>query len=223
MHPRSSFVKNEYSVYDGSMPKVTDAHRESRREQILLAAWKCFSRNGFHSTSMADVIKEAGLSAGAVYLYFKSKDEIIVAVGSQVFAGIQGRRADFATHEPPPSPAEIAGFLVRQPVLAREQAPADLFPLLLAVWSEATRNPALVTLADEILGTLRGLITGMLERWVAAGGTLPMPAHELTPVFLSLVQGFAFQQALAGTPLADDYSRAVKTLFTAAGLADPAA
>jgi len=43
--------------------------------------------------------------------------------------------------------------------------PADLFPLLLAVWSEATRNPALVTLADEILGTLRGLITGMLACW----------------------------------------------------------
>ena len=202
------------------MPKVTEAHRESRREQILLAAWKCFSRKGFHSTSMADVIKEAGLSAGAVYLYFRSKDEIIVAVGSQVFAGIQGRLAEFASHEPPPSPAEIARFLVQQPVLAQEQAPADLFPLLLAVWSEATRNPALIAVADEIFGTLRTLITGMLERWLAAGGTLPVPAHELTPVFLSLVQGFVFQQALAGTPLADDYGRAVSTLFTAAGLGE---
>ena len=220
MHPDGSFVKNEYSVYYGRMPKVTDAHRESRREQILLAAWKCFSRNGFHSTSMADVIKEAGLSAGAVYLYFKSKDEIIVAVASQVFGGIQGRLAEFATHEPPPSPAEIAGFMVRQPVLAREQAPADLFPLLLAVWSEATRNPDLVALAEQIIGTLRSLITGMLERWVATGGTLPVPAHELTPVLISLVQGFVFQQALAGTPLADDYGRAVTSLFTAAGLGE---
>ena len=200
------------------MPKVTDAHRESRREQILFAAWKCFSRNGFHSTSMADVIKEADLSAGAVYLYFKSKDEIIVAVGSQVFGGIQGRLAEFARHDPPPSPADIAAFLVRQPVLAREQAPADLFPLLIAVWSEATRNPALVTLAEEIFNGLRGLITGMLERWVSAGGTLPMPARDLTPVFLSLVQGFVIQQALAGVPLADDYGTAVHTLFTAAGL-----
>src|ERR1700712_1467078 len=104
----SLFVKNEYSVYDARMPKVTDAHRESRREQILVAAWKCFSRKGFHSTSMADVIAEAGLSAGAVYLYFKSKDEIIVAVGTQVFGGIQGRLSEFAKQEPAPSPAEIA-------------------------------------------------------------------------------------------------------------------
>ncbi|MET0865381.1 MAG: TetR/AcrR family transcriptional regulator [Nakamurella sp.] len=201
------------------MPKVTDAHRESRREQILVAAWKCFSSNGFHSTSMADVIREAGLSAGAVYLYFRSKDEIIVAVATQVFGGIQGRLLEFAKQDPPPSPAEIATFLIRQPVLAREQAPADLFPLLLAVWSEATRNPGLTEVADSILSGLRTLLTGMLERWEAAGGALPVPAAQLTPIFLSLVQGFVVQQALAGAPAADDYGRAVKGLFTAAGLA----
>jgi AcrR family transcriptional regulator len=218
MHPADVFVKNEYSVYYGRMPKVSDAHRESRREQILIAAWKCFSRNGFHSTSMADVIREAGLSAGAVYLYFRSKDDIIVAVATQVFGGIQGRLLDFAQQEPPPSPAEMATFLVRQPVLAREQAPADLFPLLLAVWSEATRNPALIEVAESILSELRTLLTTMLGRWVDAGGTLPMPAAQLTPVFLSLVQGFVVQHALSGAPRADEYAAALAGLFTAAGL-----
>ena len=200
------------------MPKVTDAHREQRREQILVAAWKCFSRNGFHSTSMADVIREAGLSAGAVYLYFKSKDEIIVAVATQVFGGIQGRLAEFAQQEPPPSSAEIAGFLIRQPVLAREQAPADLFPLLLAVWGEATRNPALITLADEIMTDLRTVVTAMLERWTTAGNELPVPAAQLTPVLLSLVQGFVVQQALAHRPASEDYTAAVRSLFEAAGM-----
>jgi AcrR family transcriptional regulator len=218
MHLSRVFVKNEYSVYYGPMPKVSDAHRESRREQILVAAWKCFSRNGFHSTSMADVIREAGLSAGAVYLYFRSKDDIIVAVATQVFGGIQGRLLQFAEQEPPPSPAEIATFLVQQPVLAREQAPADLFPLLLAVWSEATRNPALIEVAESILSGLRTLLTTMLTRWVDSGGTLPMPAAQLTPVFLSLVQGFVVQHALCGAPGADDYGAAINSLFTAAGL-----
>ncbi len=223
MHLATPFVKNEYSVYYGAMPKVSDAHRESRREQILLAAWKCFSRNGFHSTSMADVIREAGLSAGAVYLYFRSKDDIIVAVATQVFGGIQGRLLDFAEQDPPPSPAEIATFLVRQPVLAREQAPADLFPLLLAVWSEATRNPSLTEVAETILSGLRTLLTSMLERWVKAGGALPMPAAQLTPIFLALVQGFVVQQALSTAPGPDDYTAAVAGLFAAAGLgADPA-
>lgn len=201
----------------GVMPKVSDQHREDRRDQILIAAWKCFSRNGFHSTSMADVIREAGLSAGAVYLYFRSKDEIIIAVGTQVFSGIRGRLAEFATVEPPPSPAEIAAFLVRQPVLAQEQAPADIFPLLLAVWGEATRNPPLVALAQEILGELRTVIAGMLERWQSAGNTLPIRAEDLTPVLLSLVQGFVVQQALIGGPPADNYGAAVAALFSASG------
>jgi len=171
---------------------------------------------------MADVIREAGLSAGAVYLYFRSKDDIIVAVATQVFGGIQGRLLQFAEQEPPPSPAEIATFLVRQPVLAREQAPADLFPLLLAVWSEATRNPALTKVADSILSGLRTLLTSMLDRWVDYGGELPMPAEELTPVFLSLVQGFVVQQALSSAPRPDAYTTAVAGLFTAAGLGSAA-
>jgi AcrR family transcriptional regulator len=200
------------------MPKVTDAHREARREQILLAAWKCFARNGFHSTSMADVIREAGLSAGAVYLYFRSKDDIIVAVATQVFGGIQGRLTEFSIRAPAPSPAEIAAFLVRQPVLAREQAPADLYPLLVAVWSEATRNPAVNEVADTILSGLRTMLTGMLERWQEDGHQLPMPAVQLTPILLSLVQGFVVQNALTTGPFADDYGHAVTGLFTAAGL-----
>ena len=154
------------------MPKVSAAHRAQRREQILIAAWKCFARNGFHSTSMADVIAEAGLSAGAVYLYFKSKEEIILAVASQVFGGISGRLAEWSQQEPPPSPAEVVGFLIQQPVLARAQAPGDLFPLLLAVWGEATRNPVLADLADEIMAALRQQITRLFERWESTGRDL---------------------------------------------------
>jgi hypothetical protein len=58
----------------------------------------------------------------------------------------------------------------------------------------------------------------MLERWQQSGEDLPMPAAQLTPVLLSLVQGFVVQQALAGQPMIEDYSGAVIALFTAAGL-----
>ncbi len=61
------------------MPKVSDAHLEARRQQILDAAEACFSREGFHQTSMQDICREAGLSPGAVYRYFSSKEEIIAA------------------------------------------------------------------------------------------------------------------------------------------------
>ena len=53
------------------MPRVAAEHLSARRQQILHAAEACFSRNGFHKTTMQDIIAETGLSAGAIYNYFK--------------------------------------------------------------------------------------------------------------------------------------------------------
>jgi len=60
-------------------PKVSEEHKQARREQIINAAIDCFIRNGIHKTSMRDICQESGLSVGAVYLHFKSKEEIIEA------------------------------------------------------------------------------------------------------------------------------------------------
>ena len=62
------------------MPKVDESHKEARKEQILSAALTCFAEQGFHKTTMADICKKSNLSAGAVYSYFKSKDEIIETI-----------------------------------------------------------------------------------------------------------------------------------------------
>lgn len=62
------------------MPKISQAQRDARQRQILDAALACFSENGFHQTGMADIVKRSGLSHGAVYLYFQSKDDIIEAL-----------------------------------------------------------------------------------------------------------------------------------------------
>ncbi|KGR84928.1 TetR/AcrR family transcriptional regulator [Lysinibacillus odysseyi] len=50
--------------------------RDQRREQILIAALKVFSRRGMAATKISEIAKEAGLSHGLVYHYFKSKEEI---------------------------------------------------------------------------------------------------------------------------------------------------
>lgn len=50
--------------------------RERRRQQILIAAQMVFSASGFRNTTMEDIAKEAELSTGTLYLYFKNKDEL---------------------------------------------------------------------------------------------------------------------------------------------------
>ena len=62
------------------MARVTAAHVEARTNQIILAAWECFARKGYHQTTMADIAGEAGLSAGAIYRYFASKEAVLKAI-----------------------------------------------------------------------------------------------------------------------------------------------
>jgi len=60
------------------MPKVSDEHLANRKQQILDAAANCFARNGFHRTSMQDIVRESGLSAGLIYRYFTGKDDLFL-------------------------------------------------------------------------------------------------------------------------------------------------
>ncbi len=62
------------------MPKLTNEQKTSRRNQIMQAALICAARKGFHQTSMRDICREAKMSIGAVYNYFKSKEEILAAM-----------------------------------------------------------------------------------------------------------------------------------------------
>jgi len=65
------------------MPKVTEAHLEARRSQILDAAWTCFARKGYHQATMQDICQESSLSPGAIYRYFESKEAILKALNER--------------------------------------------------------------------------------------------------------------------------------------------
>ena len=64
-------------------PPVPTSAQELRRNQVLEAARACFSRSGFHGTSMHQICAEAQMSPGALYRYFPSKDSIIEAIAEE--------------------------------------------------------------------------------------------------------------------------------------------
>ena len=65
------------------MPLVSANHKEERRAQIVEAALAAFTRRGFADTSMRDILAESGLSAGAVYSYFPSKDDLVLHLAKE--------------------------------------------------------------------------------------------------------------------------------------------
>jgi AcrR family transcriptional regulator len=194
------------------MPRVTDDHLAARRQQILAAAQTCFRRNGFHSTSMQDVIAEAGLSVGAVYRYFKSKDELITSIAESVLDGADRIFEDLGAQDPPEplldTMARALSFVDAQ------TGPEGIFPLALQVWAEAQRDPILADFVAEKYTIMRQHFVAVAAR-ARDTGELPPDANvaAIGAVLFGMLPGYALQRILAAGPDQDAYLQGVKALM----------
>ncbi|MEU4626594.1 TetR/AcrR family transcriptional regulator [Actinoplanes sp. NPDC023801] len=204
------------------MPRVTESHRAGRRAEIVAAAARLFAGNGFHATSMAGIITESGLSAGAVYSYFRSKEELIGAVADLVMSTadevFEKLLADGAT----PAPADVAGTMIQgvtEQLIGDPGTGADLTRLAVQVWAEAIRNPELLGRVSGVVTRLRGHCAEAARRWQEAGN-LPADAvpDQVGAAMLSLVQGYLLQRLLLPSTCAPDYVAGVRALLSPAGV-----
>jgi AcrR family transcriptional regulator len=204
-------VKNERSFYIRDVPRVSEAHLTARREQILDAARRCFQRNGFHATSMQDVIAEAGLSVGAVYRYFRSKNELIAAIADQYASGINEQLGALAA-APGRSLLEVMEAAVD--VMESNSGPDGAMRLAVPLWAEALRDDGVAATVDGLFHTVRGSFVEIARRAVAAGD-LPAetdPAATGTALY-SLLAGYGVQRLLTGHPTPRVYKRALAALL----------
>ncbi len=165
---------------------------DDRRKQILAAAERCFARHGFHQTSMQEVCKEAELSPGSVYRYFRSKDDIIVAMASEHRANTQ---AQFAQALALPNALE-ALVLVASQVLRQINDPACA-PLHFECTAEAMRNPRVAEVVrredEEIVSALLELV----RRGQAAGQIDPaLDPRRASEALVALADGLSWRKFL---------------------------
>ncbi|HET8994282.1 MAG TPA: helix-turn-helix domain-containing protein [Rhodococcus sp. (in: high G+C Gram-positive bacteria)] len=204
------------------MPRVSEAHRVARRAEIIDAALRCFIRAGYQRTSMADIITESGLSAGAIYGYFGGKQELLVAVADFVLSDRQTTLATGGAFAGAQSPGGIAAGIMRN--LAERLhslAGDDHGTAILQVWAEATIDPEIRDLAHSVIGRLLDSVTAALVAWaesdpdaLPAGTTDPQAwAAGYAPVVLGVVQGFIVQQSLLDNFDVDAYIRATAEML----------
>jgi AcrR family transcriptional regulator len=125
------------------MPRLSDTTRAQRRQHILTSAWRCFSRDGFHATSMDDIIGATGMSSSAVYRYFRSKEEIVRASAEEGIGNVRQIFVDLLDRDACPDPAETLTHLVAELHRRTDNPDYDMTRLALQTWAEALRDPVL--------------------------------------------------------------------------------
>ena len=146
---------------------------------------------------MQDVLSEANLSAGAVYRYFRSKDDIIAAIAIDALAEVTSAFEDVFDTDTPPPVEEVFGRILT--TIQRLDNTQDLAKVAIQVWGEALRSPSLAERFAEAIGSVRLILTRLVEAYQERGLiTRDVPADHIAPVLIGLVHGFMVQHALLG-------------------------
>ena len=176
------------------MPKVSEAHLASRRQQILAAAQRCFAREGFHRTTMQDVVREAELSPGAIYRYFPSKTELVAAIADERHQ----REASFldASARGGKAPADLRVAMQRFFESLAEPAEQETRRVGVQVWAEALRDPHVLRVVRRGVDLPRARLAALVRSGQADGELRSdLDADSLARAMIALFQGFVLQQA----------------------------
>jgi AcrR family transcriptional regulator len=202
------------------MPRVSEQYRVNRRAEIVVAAARLFATNGFHATSMADIISGSGLSAGAVYRYFRSKEELIGAVAEGALSAADEVFGQLLADGAVPSPEQALSAIleaITERMAGDPVTGVDVTRIGVQVWAEALRSPELAARADHVYRRLRGYFAEIARRRQAAGLLAgDAEPEQVGAVLLGLVQGFVLQRLLiTGTDI-EGYLAGVRSLLAAA-------
>lgn len=203
------------------MPRVSIAHEQEVRARISVAAFKVFGELGFHRATVQDIVRESGLSVGAIYTYFTGKDELFLAT------------CDLSTGQ---GIGELADRLARAGSLAERlsiglgfffdsvdsvDGRAGMSTFLVQAWAVADHEPAvremLVRRREQLL-----TVTGMLLReGIARGDLAPWLDVEAVSGGLSaMLDGLLLQRVEEGSAYrranAERRARSVAELLLAA-------
>lgn len=173
------------------MPKLKPDTQRARREHILDAAMTCFARGGFHATTMQDICKGAGVSPGAVYVYFDSKEALI--------AGLCERdRAEFAERFAKLSAAPDfieALTAIGEHYFIDEHPDRQRFVVEMGV--ESTRNPRIREIFMSVDKYCSDSFEALFHRLKDQGRIAPrMPIPVLARVFNVLGDGMFWRRAI---------------------------
>lgn len=164
------------------------------REDILEAAQVSFARNGFDSTGVAEICDQAGISKGAFYHHFPSKQAVYLELLQQWLADFDHSLVAMR-QESKDIPTALRTLSASFPAIF-DVAEGQL-PILLDFWVKASRDPEIWQATIAPFEHYYALITGMIEEGIHEGSLKDTDARQMALIMISLGVGALLQGLLA--------------------------
>lgn len=171
------------------------SEREGKRERILLAAERIFARHGFFAARVSEIAKEAGVADGTIYLYFKSKDDLLISYFEQRMTQVNEALRAAIAGVPPKD--QLRAFIKAYLQLVHDEpGAAEVLTIELRQSSKFMKeydNPQFV----DFLRTLGGILAAGQERGEYDAS---IPAHVAARMIFGMVDELALAWVLARQP-----------------------
>ena len=163
------------------------------RQQIIEAAARAFSREGYNATGVAEICKEAGVSKGAFYHHFESKHQIFMVLLEEWLARLDVRMKEIARQ----SSNVPDGLISMVDVLPGVFDDAgDQVRMYLEFWNQATRDPAIYKAMLNPYRTYARFFSVMLENGMKEGSLKKIEPDGVSRVIISFALGVLLQGLL---------------------------
>jgi AcrR family transcriptional regulator len=175
---------------------TTQPRSEETKTHILDGALDCFSEHGYDATGVAEICQRAGVSKGAFYYHFASKQALFVALLEQWLAALDREMARLA----PPSATAVENLRAMVGLLQQVFRDASgRLPMFLEFWRQAARDEVIWQATMAPFERYQGLLAAVIEQGIADGSMQPCDSREAARALLSMAVGMVLQSALDST------------------------
>ncbi len=164
---------------------------ENTRANLLDSALKQFAQKGYESTSVEDICQEAGVSKGAFYHHFESKQALFLTLLNAWLGLIDTGLSQLQKNTVPQTLVAMTDLLPS--VLATA---SDQLPMFLEFWLHASRDPKIWQASIEPYRHFREYFAGLVEQGVREGTLRKVDPEVAGQIILSMAVGILLQALL---------------------------
>ena len=166
---------------------------EKTRSRILEAAKECFAQRGYDGTGVAEICRHAGVTKGAFYHHFPSKQALFLELLNLWLAELDAQLATVHTKADTASEALLQMAEMAHPVF---QMPSRQLPISLEFWTKAAHDPTVQQATIAPYRRYRDFFSAIIEAGITEGTLRPVDPEMAAQVIVSLAVGLVLQGLL---------------------------